>query len=498
MTDQLTPADPPLRCSPDELRTLFLFEKLSTEQLTWLCANGWIKVFQPGPVYTEGDPATCFYVLIEGTVVLSRRVGPDDVETTRTSQRGVYAGAWRSYLGNNAPDTYNNSMRVTERSRFFVLDAPLFAQAMRDWFPMAVHLLEGLFYGMQSNNEAINQRERLLALGSLSAGLTHELNNPASAAVRATAALRERIAGMRHKLAIIASGKKHPIAFEPLIALQEEAAELVAKAPTLTPIEAGDAEDEIGEWLEDHDIARAWDVAPTLVQAGIGVPWLEKVADTVPDGTLDGAIKWLYYTVETELLMTEIRDATTRVSTLVGAAKQYSQLDRAPFRTVDVHELLDSTLTMLGAKLTGVKVVKEYDRGVPKIPAYPAELNQVWTNLIDNALDAMDGRGTLTVRTSSDGECLTVEIGDSGPGIPPEIQGRIFEQFFTTKPVGEGTGLGLDISWRIVVNKHHGDLTVISVPGDTRFRVRLPLAGPEEIAAMAAGASEDVVGEGYS
>jgi signal transduction histidine kinase len=324
------------------------------------------------------------------------------------------------------------------------------------------------------------------------------LNNPASAAVRATAALRERIAGMRHKLAIIASGKKHPIAFEPLIALQEEAAELVAKAPTLTPIEAGDAEDEIGEWLEDHDIARAWDVAPTLVQAGIGVPWLEKVADTVPDGTLDGAIKWLYYTVETELLMNEIHDATTRVSTLVGAAKQYSQLDRAPFRTVDVHELLDSTLTMLGAKLTGVKVVKEYDRGVPKIPAYPAELNQVWTNLIDNALDAMDGRGTLTVRTSSDGECLTVEIGDSGPGIPPEIQGRIFEQFFTTKPVGEGTGLGLDISWRIVVNKHHGDLTVISVPGDTRFRVRLPLAGPEEIAAMAAGASEDVVGEGYS
>jgi signal transduction histidine kinase len=489
----LTAADAPLRCSPAELKTLFLFEKLSDDQLGWLCENGWVKAFEPGPVYIEGDPATCFYVLIEGTVALSRRVGPDDVETTRTSQPGVYAGAWRSYLGPNAPETYNNSMRAVAPSRFFVLDAPLFAQAMRDWFPMAVHMLEGLFYGIKSTNDAVNQRERLLALGSLSAGLTHELNNPASAAVRATAALRERVAGMRHKLAIIASGKKHPIVFEPLVAMQEEAAALVAKAPTLTPIEASDAEDVIGEWLEEHEIPHAWDIAPTYVQAGLDVEWLEKVADTVPDGTLDGALKWLYYTVETELLMNEISDATTRISTLVGAAKQYSQLDRAPFQTVDVHELLDSTLTMLGAKFSGVTVVKEYDRTVPKIPGYPAELNQVWTNLIDNALDAMDGAGTLTVRTWADDDCLTVEIGDSGPGIPAEIQGRIFEQFFTTKPVGQGTGLGLDISWRIVVNKHHGDLTVVSVPGDTRFRVRLPLAGPDELAAMAAGSADDVV-----
>ena len=253
MTDQLIPTDPPLRCSPEELRTLFLFEKLSDEQLDWLCENGWVKTFQPGPVYTEGEPATCFYVLIDGTVVLSRRVGPDDVETTRTSQPGVYAGAWRSYLGDRAPDTYNNSMRVTEPSRFFVLDSPLFAKAMRDWFPMAVHMLEGLFYGMQSANDAIGQRERLLALGSLSAGLTHELNNPASAAVRATAALRERVAGMRHKLALIASGR-YTLAFEPLIALQEEAAALVAKAPTMSPIEASDAEDEIGGWLEEREI----------------------------------------------------------------------------------------------------------------------------------------------------------------------------------------------------------------------------------------------------
>jgi len=180
---------------------------------------------------------------------------------------------------------------------------------------------------------------------------------------------------------------------------------------------------------------------------------------------LEPAIRWLAYTVETETLMNEIEDATTRVSTLVGAAKQYSQMDRAPFQVVDVHELLDSTLVMLTRKIGNVRVVKEYDRSVPHVPAYAAELNQVWTNLIDNAVQAMDGEGTLTIRTAQVDDSLLVEIADTGSGIPAEVKDRIFEPFFTTKPVGEGTGLGLDISWRIVVNKHHGDIRVESSPG---------------------------------
>jgi signal transduction histidine kinase len=199
----------------------------------------------------------------------------------------------------------------------------------------------------------------------------------------------------------------------------------------------------------------------------------------VDGGNLDTALRWLGYTVETELLMNEIEDSANRISTLVGAAKQYSQLDRAPYQVVDVHELLDSTLMMLGGKIpAGVTVVKDYDRSLPGIPAYAGELNQVWTNLIDNAVSAMKGTGTLTVRTRLDRDRALIEFGDTGPGVPPDIQQRIFEPFFTTKPVGEGTGLGLDISWRIVVNKHHGDLQLESVPGDTRFRVWLPLAGP--------------------
>jgi len=469
-----------LPCSPEELRTLFLFEKLSDEQLTWLCGHGHVESVEPGPLYAEGEPATCFYVLLNGTLVMSRRVRGDDVEVNRTSERGVYAGAFNAYIGDRVPQVYNNSMRVTEPSRFFVLDAQDFAKFMSQWFPMAVHLLEGLFFGIQNTQQVVGQRERLLALGSLSAGLTHELNNPAAAAVRATSALRERVAGMRHKLGMIGAGKLTKATLRTLVELQERAVELVAKAPALSPMEASDREDAMADWFGDHGIAGGWDLAPVFVQAGLDTAWLDNVEATVDEEALESALRWLNYTVETELLMNEIEDSTTRISTLVGAAKQYSQMDRAPYQVVDVHELLDSTLLMLGGKIPpGITVVKDYDRSLPKIPAYAGELNQVWTNLIDNAVSAMGDTGTLTVRTMLDHDHLVVEFGDTGPGVPPEIKDRIFEPFFTTKPVGEGTGLGLDISWRIVANKHHGAIQVKSVPGDTKFRVWLPLTAPE-------------------
>ena len=463
------------QCDPAELRTLFLFEKLTDEQLGRLCSEGYVEVIEPGPVFAEGDPAENLYVLIEGTLVTSRKVGADDVEMARTSQRGVYTGAFMAYLGDRVPQAYQQSMRVTETTRFYVLGAECFSQIMNEWFPMPVHLLEGLFIGGRRSQEAIGQRERLLALGSLTAGLTHELNNPAAAAVRATSSLRERVAGMRGKLKMIAAGKWDPASLQALVELQQRAAERVAKAPQLDPLETSDAEDTVSDWLEDHGCRDAWQLAPVFVQAGIDPGWLDQVHDTVGANMLEPALRWLNYTVETELLMNEIEDATTRITTLVGAAKQYSQLDRAPFQVVDVHDLLSSTLLMLSAKLHGITVVKQYDKTLPKIPAYAAELNQVWTNMIDNAAQAMGGEGTLTIRTARDEGCVLVEIGDTGPGIPPEVQQRIFEPFFTTKPVGEGTGLGLDIAWRIVVKKHHGDIRVESVPGNTRFQVLLPI-----------------------
>jgi CRP-like cAMP-binding protein len=359
----------PVPCSPREIGSLFLFEKLSPEQLGRLCAEGRVERFEPGPVYTEGEPATCFYVMIEGTVVLSRRVGADDVEVTRTSQRGVYAGAMQAYIGDRVRQVYNNSMRVTEPTRFFVLPADTFASIMQEWFPMAVHLLEGLFFGSKNTQRMIGQRERLLALGSLSAGLTHELNNPAAAAVRATAALRERVAKMRHKLSVISAGPYPREDLAQLIEIQERTAERVAKAPVLSPLEASDREDEVADWLDDHGIPDGWRLAPTFVQAGLDPDWLDQVAAAVDEAILPGAIGWLNYTVETELLMDEIADSTTRISHLVDAAKQYSQLDRAPYRIADVHELLDSTLLMLSGKIgEQIEVVKEYDRTLPSIP----------------------------------------------------------------------------------------------------------------------------------
>jgi len=264
-----------------------------------------------------------------------------------------------------------------------------------------------------------------------------------------------------------------------LTGLQEEFVAGIAGSRELSALERSDLEDGLGDWLDDHGISAPWELAGVFVAAGLGAGDLDRVADAVEPTFLEPALRWLAYTVETETLLLEVADSTRRISGLVDAAKQYSQMDRTPHQPTDLHVGLDATLVMLGGKIgPGITVVKEYDRGLPEIPAYAGELNQVWTNLVVNALDAMAGEGILTLRTARDGERALVEIADTGPGIPAELQPRVFEPFFTTKPVGQGTGLGLDVSWRIVVKRHGGDLRVTSVPGDTRFEVRLPLTEP--------------------
>jgi signal transduction histidine kinase len=344
---------------------------------------------------------------------------------------------------------------------------------------MAVHLLEGLLFGMRNSQAAIGERQRLAALGALSAGLMHELNNPAAAAVRATGALRQRVAGMRHKLGMLADGRIEPAQLDGLVEMQEDVIERAAKAPTLTALQASDREDELGEWMDERNVTGSWDLAPVFAQGGLDIDCLNEIAAKVDPALLDQAVHWIGYALETEQLMSDIEDATSRVSSLVTAAKQYSQLDRAAHQWIDVHTGLDSTMVMLNHKIgAGITVVKEYDRTLPQVPAHPAELNQVWTNLIDNAVQAMDGTGTLTLRTYRDDDHVLVDVCDTGPGVPEALRQRVFEPFFTTKPVGQGTGLGLDISYRIVVNGHGGDIIVISKPGDTCFRVKLPLREP--------------------
>jgi signal transduction histidine kinase len=475
--------------APAELRELFLFADLTDEQLAWVAAHGDVVAFPAGSdVSVEGEPAECFHVLLEGTMTMSRLVAGSDVETIRTDSRGVYSGAVQFYFGDDISQKYVSTVRAVTDCSFLALPAGEFALQFRRWYPMAVHLLQGLFIGTRNSNELVGQRERLLALGKLTAGLTHELNNPAAAASRATASLRDRFAGMRHKLALLADGQIDGSVLRALTDLQETFVSAIAGAPQLSALDRADREDVLGDWLDDREVAQPWELAAVFVPAGLGPEDLAKVADAVAPAYLEPALRWLAYTVETEMLLLEIRESTARISGLVDAAKQYSQMDRSPHQDTDLAAGLDATLVMLSAKVgPGITVVREYDRALPLVPAYAAELNQVWTNLIVNALDAMAGSGTLTLRTAVEGDCALVEVADSGPGIPAELRQRVFEPFFTTKPIGEGTGLGLDVSWRIVVNRHGGDLRVESRPGDTRFQVRLPLV--EQLVSAGAAAS---------
>jgi signal transduction histidine kinase len=468
------------RLTPDELRGLFLFENLDGDQLAWVAENGDVVDRPAGSeVSVEGEPAECFFVLLEGTLSMVRLVGGSEVETVRTSYRGAFSGAVQFYFGDRLEQRYPATVRAITDCRFLALPAQPFATVFRQWYPMAVHLLEGLFIGQRNIAELVAQRERLLALGKLTAGLTHELNNPAAAAARATAALRDRFAGMRHKLAMLSEERIDGEMLRSLTGLQEEFVERITGTRELSALERSDLEDALVDWLDEHGVARPWDLAGVFVPVGLGPEDLDRVADAVAPSYLESALRWLCYTVETETLLVEIGDSTSRISNLVDAAKQYSQMDRTPHQPTDLRAGLDATLVMLGGKIApGVAVVKDYDPDLPKVPAYAGELNQVWTNLIVNALDAMAGEGTLTVRTRRDGDCALVEIADTGPGIPTDLLPRVFEPFFTTKPVGLGTGLGLDVSWRIVVKRHGGDLRVTSSPGDTRFQVLLPLAEP--------------------
>jgi signal transduction histidine kinase len=464
------------RIPPDELRGLFLFEHLDDDQLRWVCQHSDVVDVPAGnELCHEGAPAECFYVLLRGGIVMTRQVGAEQVEIVRTDYRGSYCGAVQFYIGDQVDQTYGATVRTTDDATFLAVRAREFEQVFRAWYPMAVHLLQGLFLGQQNTASVVGQRERLLALGKLSAGLTHELNNPAAAAGRAAHDLRDRVAGMRHKLAMIADGSLDRTQLKKLVLAQDEFVEKARHAPDLTPLQTSDAEDEVTDWLDDHDVPDAWQLAPVFVAGGLGVDDLEDLLAACPDCPLEGALRWLAYTLETEGLLGEIIDSTARISSLVNAAKQYSQMDRAPHQWLDLHEGLYATLTMLKPKLAGIQLVKEMDKSLPRIPGYPAELNQVWTNLIENARDAMNGSGTLTIRTRRDGDCAVVEFEDTGPGIPPEIRTRIFEPFFTTKPLGHGTGLGLDVSFRVVVSRHHGDLRVESEPGRTVFRVTLPM-----------------------
>jgi signal transduction histidine kinase len=318
------------------------------------------------------------------------------------------------------------------------------------------------------------QREKLASLGTMAAGLAHELNNPAAAARRAAAHLGQTTDKVQSLLCQLSRTLEHDH-MKHLVAVSQDASERLEQAPALDHLERSDRAEIIGAWLEAQGVATAWELAPTFVGAGLDSAWLQEFVDKLPAASRVDALGWMEARLNLKSLLNQVEQSTGRIAGLVKAVKSYSYMDQSPMQEVDIHEGLESTLTMLGHKLKNVTLVRSFDRSVPRILAYGSELNQVWTNLIDNAIHAVNGTGKICVGTCREDDQLLVEIVDNGAGIPAEVQAHMFEPFFTTKPVGTGTGLGLIISNRIVADRHGGEIEFESRPGETRFKVRLPL-----------------------
>jgi signal transduction histidine kinase len=314
------------------------------------------------------------------------------------------------------------------------------------------------------------QREELIKLGEMSARLAHEINNPASAAARSVDSLSATCDAMLSSLVRLS---ELSLSSERFVAIDALRREVDGSAAVRDPIAVADAEEALSDWLEAHGVAAAWKIAPALAVAGVDAAWCERAAQIL-DGALEPGLEWVATTFASQALLTEMKSSTSRVSELIDAAKSYSQMDRPSMQTADVTEGIESTLVMLRAKLDGVSVVRSFAADAPRVFASPGALNQVWTILIDNAIDAMDGTGTLTLTTRAEPGGLVVEVGDTGPGMPPYVQSRAFEPWFTTKDVGKGTGLGLDIAHKIVHDMHHGEITIHSTPRGTVMRVVLP------------------------
>jgi signal transduction histidine kinase len=458
---------------PDDLRRVALFEGTGDDQLRDLLAAGTEVSFAPGDVlFQENHPADSWWVLLDGGIDLVRHVGRDETQLGSMDVPGRWAGGFRAWDEHGA---YLATGRAATTGRVLCVPAAELRRIWTERFPLGLQLTEGVSRSARNYESMARQREALAALGTLAAGLAHELNNPAAAATRAVDALAEACDGMLTSLRRLAAAPVTADQFTGIDALRRE---LGRPSRGEDPMALADREDALSDWLARHGVAQDWVLAPELAAAGADVDWCERVAAVAGEAALAAGLEWVASTLETTGLLAEVKESTRRISDLVAAVRSYSQLDRASMQRTDVAEGLESTLVTLAHRIpAGVTVVREYAADVPRIQAFAGELNQLWTHLVDNALDAMDGAGTLRVRTRWERSAVVVEVGDTGAGMTEEARAHAFDPFFTTKGVGEGTGLGLDISRRIV-ERHGGDIGIDPRPGETVLRVRLPSVGP--------------------